>query len=74
VASFTAAIAMLMLLSEDTKVKGSHNTTLKKGGFPLRMAMADDLTSIESGSITEADEDEHGSDDEEVTGAPLAVV
>ena len=74
VASFTAAIAMLMQLSEDTKVKGSHNTTLTKGSFPLRMAMADDLTSIESGFITESDEDEHGSDDEEGTGAPITVV
>jgi hypothetical protein len=73
VASFTA-IATLIQLSEDTKVKGSHNTTLTKGSFPLRMAMADDLTSIESGFITESDEDEHGSDDEEGTGAPITVV
>lgn len=72
VASF-AAIAMLMQLS-DAKVKVCHDTTFKKGGFPLKMAMADDLTSIESGFITESDEDEHDSDDEEVAGAPLTVV
>ena len=71
VASFTA-IAMLMQLSDT--IKASHNTTLKKGLFPLRMAMADDLTSIESGFITESDEDEHDSDDEEVAGTPLTVV
>ena len=74
VASFTA-IATLIQLSEDTKVKGSHNTTLTKGSFPLRMAMADDLSSIENGFIIESDEDEHdGSDDEEGAGAPITVV
>ena len=72
VASFTA-IAMLMQLSDT--IKASHNTTLKKDLFPLRMAMADDLSSIENGFIIESDEDEHdGSDDEEGAGAPITVV